>query len=726
MKLRAKSICFLAASFGGLFLLVAAAALLVLLPAANQADEQSMQLRLERLQSRIDQQIEQVRVYAQEYGPWNETLEFVRGKNPAFLDDNFSYESLSSAGMAITAIWDAEGRMLGARSYDQATEQARDVPAPILRALETWPHLHQHMVGESSEGIMVSPAGLLLVSAQPVTSNERESFSSGTFLAAQILDAQMLSRLSVGETHSISLLDDQSLAASAPDDAPWDGFMREVLLLRDPSRQPVARLLITAPRLVNEIQVRGLWLVFGTLSAGGLFMGLFAWSLLSRRFIVRIEGLTADVARLESDATLRTRLTDTPGDDELSQLARDTGAMAGKLADARHSAESATRAKGAFLAAMSHEIRTPLNGVLGYLGLLRETALSPEQSEHVRIIEESGEGLLGVINEILDYSKLESGRVTFESLPTDARGIASEVLSLFSPRLKSKNVQSRLEIHKDVPARILADPLRLRQVLTNLLSNAEKFTLSGEISIRLDPLGNGVEGLRIAMRDTGIGMAPDQIARGFQPFSQADTSIARRFGGTGLGLAITERLVVAWGGTLSVASEVGRGSTFTFTLPAATATQAPATRDTTPVNVQPEHLPALKILIAEDNPVNARLLLAFLKKFGQEAEHVVNGRAALDAIKRSDFDLVLMDVQMPELDGLEATRQQRARERETNRPPQLIAALTANALAGAREECLAAGMDDYLAKPFQPTQLRLLLERASARRTQAMSARCAS
>jgi CheY-like chemotaxis protein len=390
--------------------------------------------------------------------------------------------------------------------------------------------------------------------------------------------------------------------------------------------------------------------------------------------------------------------------------------MAGNLADAREAAEAATVAKGAFLAAMSHEIRTPLNGVLGYLGLLRDTPLTPEQRDHVRVIEESGDGLLGVINEILDYSKLESGRVELESLPTDARGIAAEVLALFSPRLKAKGVAASLLVADEVPARVLADPLRLRQVLTNLVSNAEKFTAAGEVALRLERLTDGREGLKISVRDTGIGMTREQIARGFRPFSQADNSITRCYGGTGLGLAICERLVRAWGGELLLDSEVGLGSTFTITLPA----RAVAPTGTVPgkpaARSYGEVIAPLSILMAEDNVVNARLLTAILGKFGQRAEVVTDGRAALAALEARKFDLVLMDVQMPEIDGLEATRRQRARERDSGQVPVLIAALTANALAGAREECLEAGMDDYLAKPYQATQVRLLLERAAERR----------
>ena len=716
MKLRAQSLWFVAASTAAFFLLVAAAAVLVLLPAADQADEGDMQARLERLQSRITQQAEQLRLYVNEYAPWTDTVDFIEGRRPDFIEENLNAEQLRVSRMNVVAIWAVDGQRRLALGLDPAMDGVREVPDATMAVIERQPGLFNRQIGEVSEGVLATSLGPLLFSAQPVTPSDRQPPARGLFLAGQILDQAMLAQLTAGENHTVAL---QALVAA--DEARPVGFldggmMRGVLTLRDSERRPVAQVVVTAPRHARQVQERGLWLVFGAMTVGGIVLATLAWWLLVVRWLRRVEGLTSEVGRLENDAALRAKLSVSPGDDELAQLARRIGGMAGNLADAREAAEAATVAKGAFLAAMSHEIRTPLNGVLGYLGLLRDTPLTPEQRDHVRVIEESGDGLLGVINEILDYSKLESGRVELESLPTDARGIAAEVLALFSPRLKAKGVAASLLVADEVPARVLADPLRLRQVLTNLVSNAEKFTAAGEVALRLERLTDGREGLKISVRDTGIGMTREQIARGFRPFSQADNSITRCYGGTGLGLAICERLVRAWGGELLLDSEVGLGSTFTITLPA----RAVAPTGTVPgkpaARSYGEVIAPLSILMAEDNVVNARLLTAILGKFGQRAEVVTDGRAALAALEARKFDLVLMDVQMPEIDGLEATRRQRARERDSGQVPVLIAALTANALAGAREECLEAGMDDYLAKPYQATQVRLLLERAAERR----------
>jgi signal transduction histidine kinase/ActR/RegA family two-component response regulator len=729
LKLRTQSLWFLALATGAFSLLVAVVASVVLLPAADRSDREVMAQALFRLQSRLQQQFRQVEAYANEYGPWTDTFEFARGERTAYIEANFQPDSFAESGMDLTAVWDESGRRVFDRVYDPAEEAVGDAPPTVMTALEAWPGLQQRTAGGGRAGVLATPGGPLIFAAFPITRDDRGPPVAGTFLSGQWLDASLLARITDGESYQAELA---PIGAGMDEGAVrfLDGkMMRAELRIDDPDGRPVVWVVVTSARFVRHVQLSGLLVTFAALGVGGVLLAAGAWWAVRVRFLSRIETLTDEVGRLEADASARLLLLSDPTDDEIGLLARATGRTATALADAREAAEAATRAKGDFLATMSHEIRTPLNGVLGYLGLLRESGLSAEQTAQVNVIRESGDALLAVINEILDYSKLESGRAALESVPTDARTIAAEVVALFEPRLRAKGVRVSLTVDPAVPARVWADPLRLRQVFTNLVSNAEKFTLAGEVAVTIEvafePVSEaGAEArriLRCSVRDTGIGLAPGQAATLFQPFVQGDSSTTRRYGGTGLGLAICRRLVRSWGGELTVGSQPGEGAVFAFTLPAreapvAVVIEKPAR--VVPSPVDGEAAGGLRILIAEDNAVNARLLLAVLARLGHRAERVGDGQQALAALRARTFDVVLMDVQMPELDGLEATRRQRAWERETGRPPVHIAALTANALAGSREECLAAGMDDFLAKPYQLDEVRSLLARVAARRVE--------
>ncbi|HZR83698.1 MAG TPA: ATP-binding protein [Candidatus Binatia bacterium] len=531
---------------------------------------------------------------------------------------------------------------------------------------------------------------------------------------------------------------------------------------------------------------------------------------------------------------------------------------------ARLSAEEANRAKSEFLANMSHEIRTPMNAVIGMSWLLLETPLTRSQRDFATTIRASGDALLAIINDILDYSKMEAGRIELECRPLDPRTCVEEAVDLVALRAADKGLQLTALVDDGVPAAIVGDVTRLRQVLTNLLSNAVKFTDRGEIGVAVAAraIAAGEHQLHFAVRDTGIGIAPERIAELFQPFSQVDSSATRRHGGTGLGLAISKRFVSLMGGALWVESAPGAGSTFHFTLRATAAPGAsaladaerladrrvlvvcahdatrfalvghahalgmtaraasdaatavawldggdtfdaaildadlaagarrdgalvrrlenarrggdgpvpvlalaepPALRPAKPVRLRDdapdllskpvkrarlaemlvaacagkraagfeaaragstarsaaalaERAP-LEILLAEDNEVNQKVAIRILERMGYRADVVVNGHEVLSALERKRYDLVLMDVQMPEMDGIEATRRARARWRDGSAPR--IVAMTAGALQGDREACLAAGMDDFLSKPVVAEKLAEVLERTAAARGRA-------
>ncbi|WP_051378769.1 ATP-binding protein [Derxia gummosa] len=479
------------------------------------------------------------------------------------------------------------------------------------------------------------------------------------------------------------------------------------------------------------------------LRAGALAGLLLLALLLSARLLARQQ---AEVARPLGQLTRLTEHVRTTGDyarrsgidraDEIGRLASAFDAMLGQIQDrdrqlaqqrdgleqlvqertadllrATEEARAANRAKSEFLAVMSHEIRTPLNGVIGMTELLGTTTLDERQRRYVTAAAASGRHLLGLLNDILDFSKVEADRLALAPEPVEPGRLAREVIEAFLAEAAARELRIECDIAADVPLCVRADGLRLRQVLVNLVGNAIKFTPSGWV--RLELTAAPAEGpdkvwLRFAVADSGIGIAPDARERIFDAFTQADSSTTRRYGGTGLGLAINARLVRLMGGELKVDSQLGAGSNFHFAAVfdclspahehAATARAAAAPR-------------RQRVLVAEDNAVNQEVMRAMLDCCGVDITLAADGREAVAAARGTAFDLVLMDCLMPVLDGYEATRHIRAIEQAEARVPAAIIAVTANATEDDRRLCLAAGMDDFLAKPVSLDALRAVLDR---------------
>ena len=417
------------------------------------------------------------------------------------------------------------------------------------------------------------------------------------------------------------------------------------------------------------------------------------------------------------------------GDDEIGRLTQSFNTLLDRLhvndqdlretvqalVVARDDAEAANVQKSQFLANMSHEIRTPLNGVLAMAQVMAVGELSDQQRERLDVIRGSGEALLTILNDILDVSKIEAGKLELEVVEFDFNALVRATVGGFSALAQSKGLQFALEIEPDAEGPRLGDPARLRQILSNLISNAVKFTREGAVSVRVEGLGAGGEdGLRLAVSDTGIGIPADKLPLLFQKFTQLDASTTRRFGGTGLGLSICHELTAKMGGVIWADSDT-TGATFYVELPlpkAAVVTDEQACEEGLPE----DQGRVLRILAAEDNPTNQLVLSTILEIFGAELTIVENGRLAVEAWASGDYDVILMDIQMPEMDGITAAQEIRKAEAAGKRLRTPIVALSANAMDHQVREYMAAGMDGHVSKPIELNKLHAALENALADR----------
>ncbi len=714
--------------------LLLAAAREILMERFAQLERDQVRTDMDRVLNGIDNTLEGIQATAKDYGNWDDTYAYLAEPSQTYIKTNFVEATFANLKLEVVALADSNGSVVFSQGYDTEKKELVPVTQANLDLFAAngffGPEL---MVGppQGRRGLLQTAEGPLLVVAKPVLTSEEKGPARGVLVMGRLLDADEVRRLAELTLLDVTLLglSDSPIALSQIErglrspamqapvavHAVSGGNIEGLALVHDMQNQPLGVLRLVMDRQLYDKGVTATLLFLAILMLGGVFFAVVFGVILERTVLGRLSRLSTEVAPIGANKELSLRVK-VEGSDEISALEssingmldglersdQENRAISVELQTAKEAAEAASTAKGRFLATMSHEIRTPMNAVLGLTELALESAPPAQLASYLVDIRNASQHLMTLIEGVLDFSRIEAGRLELESAPVSLAGVAGEVESLFRGAAKAKNLFFTVRVAGDLPEWVMGDSLRLGQVLTNLVGNAVKFTARGAVSLDVESCGQRV---CFSVRDTGIGIEPNAREMIFQPFVQADNSTTRTFGGTGLGLAICRELVQHMGGELGFTSEPGKGSTFSFSLPL-TLAQAPDQHG--PSGSEVVDLAGALVLVAEDNVFNRRVVQEMLTLSGVEAVMAVNGKEAAMAVLGTDFDAVLMDMHMPELDGLEATRLIRGYAGPDVLP---IIAMTAAALPGDRQSCMDAGMNDYVVKPVSRQTLHDVLGR---------------
>jgi len=726
MKLRPKVITLIVCLFAVLSLAQLLVQRGILLPSFAELERQAATTDMERVSHALEGDMEQLAISARDWGNWIDTYTFMSDRNAGYIAANLNADSISTLHLDALAFIDLKGGVIWPRAGEGDSIGADFISRPQLPAARAWTDALRY--GRPVSGLLRTSKGPLLATMSPVLDGSGTGAHRGMVLMGRLLTPEVIARIGRQAQASLNMTAAGAATFAASEKVRTFEVARDTWLAErhdttvvfkdffDVTGAPLFTMRIESPRTISArgrdtVAYASVFLVFAGAAALALLIVM-----LKRAVLDPVTTLTRHARQIGATGDFTSTL-DLNRPDELGELAREFDRMVRHLAGAKAQAETeakraqaASQAKTDFLATMSHEIRTPMNGVLGCVSLLLETPLRPEQEEFAQIIRRSADSLLTILNDILDYSKVEAGHLTLEEIAFDLRASCDDIHRLLQQSALQRGLMLQLHYSPQAPQFIRGDAVRMRQILLNLTSNAIKFTERGSVRIEVSrPDGAHLE---IAVQDTGIGISPEQLPKLFERFTQADSSITRRYGGTGLGLAICKRLVELMGGQIGATSTPGQGSRFFFIVPLVV---APSVSEPLPASPPLRHYrPGRRILVVEDNPINQRIAEHMLRKLGHTMDLAQHGREALELLSAHRYDLVLMDCQMPEMDGIEATAHIRNPASSVLDHDIPVIAMTANAFAEDRERCLAVGMNDFLAKPVDREILAQLIDQWTA------------
>ena len=716
----------------------------VVYPTFESFERESAEQNLLRAQEAINAELSNLRVFSFEYSEWDHTYDYVRGLRSDYVEENMDPSYWKSIGINMMLFFDMDGQMLWGAMIDPSFGNEVPLDDELLQPIVgDHPLLNRPIELEGVLGLLQARSTPLLVTSSPILTTTGEGPAAGTLIVGKFLDGVHLRSLANRASVDLAIYD-RNLPASAElfrvvearsndgdNSIIWpydDDHIVARNIQNDILGNPSFLIEVKTPRRITDIgrnTINTASILLLVISA--LFL-LAAWILMRHLIVVPVSKLTQHMLKIRNTGDLNQPFGSDRQDEigllanEFDQLATALGNAQSELETARDDALALSKAKGEFLARMSHEIRTPMNGVLGMIELLNNTPLADTQRRYAQTIHESADTLLDVINDVLDFSKIESGKLRLESICFDLNSFLSDLVAGLAGLAYGKGLAIELTLPDGPGLAVYGDPFRLRQVLTNLVGNAIKFTDEGTVSLCVTAVDIDTthKEIHFAVVDTGIGISSDKKKLIFESFAQEDGTTTRRFGGTGLGLAISKQLVGMMDGEIRVESEIGVGSSFSFRLCMEASNKSDFSdsahtlqKGLFAAKIKPAEIGLLsgRVLLAEDNAVNQEVAVGMMAGMGVEVVVAKNGDEAINQFRSQKFDAVLMDCQMPGIDGFDATRAIRKFEAETGQAPIRIIAVTAGAMGGDRQECISAGMTDYLSKPFTGEQLYKILKK---------------